>query len=223
MKESNPKGHSETTAPQVGEQQPVAGLWEVMDGLVFANNRTDANTGELHNTASTLMALVELLVERGLIDRAELDRRRAGIAVRLRRAYVARGMSVTVHEPGFSKYALADEGRIDCESRLHLCQAACCRLSFSLSREDVDEGTLRWDFGAPYMIARGERGYCAHIDRGTCRCTVYGQRPVICRRYDCRHDERIWSDFENKVVNPDIGDPGWPDWVGERPPDPDNE
>ncbi len=54
------------------DEQPKAELRDVIDGLIFANNRTDANTGELHRTASTLMALVEILIERGLIgSRAE--------------------------------------------------------------------------------------------------------------------------------------------------------
>jgi Fe-S-cluster containining protein len=167
----------------------------------------------LDHTASTLMALVELLVEIGLIDQNELEQRRSEIAVNLRRSFVARGMTVAVHESGFSKYALIDAVKIDCDDRLHLCRAACCRLSFALSREDLDEGALRWDFRAPYMVARGENGYCAHIDRRSCRCTAYDQRPVTCRGYDCSSDDRIWRNFEKKEINPNVQDPGWPDWV----------
>lgn len=210
--ESNQDPAHQTT-PQSSDETPKAALRDVVDGLMFAHNRTDAFTSELHHTASTLMALVELLVESGLIGQNELEQRRSEVAVNLRRSFVARDMTVAVHESGFSKYALIDSVKIDCEDRLHLCKAACCRLSFALSREDLDEGALRWDFRAPYMIARGENGYCAHIDRRSCRCTAYDQRPVTCRGYDCRKDDRIWQDFEKMVINPDVQDPGWPDWV----------
>lgn len=110
------------------------------------------------------MALLEILIESGLIDQDELEQRRSEIAVNLRRSFVARCMTVAVHESGYSKYALFDTVEIDCENRLHLCKVACSRLSFALSREDVEEGALRWDSGALYMIARGENGYCAHLD-----------------------------------------------------------
>ena len=48
------------------------------------------------------------------------------------------------------------------------------------------------------------------MDRATHRCGVYEQRPIPCRGYDCREDGRIWLDFERRVVNPAIHDPGWP-------------
>ncbi len=33
---------------------------------------------------------------------------------------------------------------------------------------------------------------------------------VPCRGYDCRNDKRIWLDFENKIVNPNIHRAEWP-------------
>jgi hypothetical protein len=27
---------------------------------------------------------------------------------------------------------------------------------------------------------------------------------VPCRGFDCRNDKRIWLDFENKVINPEL-------------------
>jgi hypothetical protein len=33
---------------------------------------------------------------------------------------------------------------------------------------------------------------------------IYLQRPVPCRAYDCRDDKRIWTDFEKKVVSPEL-------------------
>ena len=30
---------------------------------------------------------------------------------------------------------------------------------------------------------------------------MYENRPGVCRRYSCYRDERIWTDFDNMVLN----------------------
>jgi Fe-S-cluster containining protein len=122
-----------------------------------------------------------------------------------------RGMHVA-DEP--DKYAIQSETvHIDCGRRLHLCRAACCRLRFVLSEQDVREGVVQWEPGAPYMNRQRADGYCIHCDSGKRGCQVYEQRPAVCRRYDCRGDRRIWLDFERRIVNPELlsdGDAGRP-------------
>jgi Fe-S-cluster containining protein len=183
---------------------------DVLRGLLYVHNRANANTGELHQTRSTLDALVDLLVDAEVLDRDALEERRDEAAVRLRDDFVERGMAVAIQEFEVSKYEFEGGAQIDCDARLALCHAACCRLPLALSSEDVEEGTVRWDLGRPYMIAHDDDGYCVHMDRGTHRCGVYEQRPIPCRGYDCRHDERIWVDFERRIVNPRIHEPDWP-------------
>jgi hypothetical protein len=39
---------------------------------------------------------------------------------------------------------------------------------------------------------------------------VHEHRPVPCRAYDCRKDNKIWLDFEKKIINPDILRDDWP-------------
>ena len=164
-------------------------------------------------------ALVELLVERGVVDGEAFQARREQAAEQLRREYLERGMAVAMQEFGVSKYEFKGGAEIDCENRLHLCKAACCRLPFALSKQDVQEGIVKWDLGQPYMNARDAEGYCTHLEKCSGRCTVYTQRPIPCRGYDCRKDERIWIDFEKKVVNPRVADPDWPEWLEtEAPP-----
>jgi Fe-S-cluster containining protein len=46
----------------------------------------------------------------------------------------------------------------------------------------------------PYFIARDADGYCPHLDRRTLACTVREERPLRCRRYDCRDDPGIWPE-----------------------------
>lgn len=183
---------------------------DMLRGLIYAHNRANANTSEVHEANATLRALVELLVEQGLVDGEAFKTRCQQASEELRRSYVERGMAVAMQEFGVSKYEFEGGAEIDCASRLHLCKAACCRLPFALSKEDVQEGIVKWDLGQPYINARDEEGYCKHRDRGTCRCTIYHHRPIPCRGYDCRQDKRIWRDFENHVVNPDLNNPDWP-------------
>ncbi len=147
------------------------------------------------------------------MDGEAFEARREQAAEQLRREYLERGMAVAMQEFDVSKYEFTGGAEIDCENRLHLCKAACCRLPFALSKQDVQEGIVKWDLGQPYLNARDADGYCAHLNKCSGHCTVYAQRPIPCRGYDCRKDERIWIDFEKKVVNPRVADPDWPECV----------
>ena len=101
------------------------------------------------------------------------------------------------------QYAFEGGAQICCENRVQLCRAACCRLRFAPSPRDLEEGILRWELSRPYLIRRGADGYRGHLERDSQGCTIYQQRPVHCRAYDCRNAKRIWADFENKVVSPE--------------------
>jgi len=183
---------------------------DVIRGLLYTHNRANANTSEVHEANATVQALVDVLAEAGVLDRAALEERRQDTRERLRREYVERGMAVAVQDFEVSKYDFTGSPVIDCEARMPLCGAACCKLPLALSSEDVREGVVKWELGRPYMIARGADHYCVHLDRQTHRCGVYQQRPIPCRGYDCRKDTRIWLDFEARVVNPRINEPDWP-------------
>jgi hypothetical protein len=177
---------------------------EVADGLLYTHSRANANTSRLLEATSFLYALIELLAEKGIITIEELDARKTTVAKRVEKRFLDKGMGVNLQEPELDKYAFQGEVQIDCGSRVHLCQAACCRLWFPLSRQDVDEGVVRWDLRFPYIIAQDGDGYCKHLDHATGQCAVYQHRPLPCRTFDCRKDQRIWLDFENKVINPDL-------------------
>ncbi|ABA58343.1 Protein of unknown function UPF0153 [Nitrosococcus oceani ATCC 19707] len=186
---------------------------DFLRGLVYTHNRANANTAEVHEAKATLQALVELLVEAGAIDGEALKAKCEQASEQLRREYVERGMAVAMQEFGISKYEFKGAAEIDCKSRVHLCKAACCRLPLALSKEDVQEGIVKWNLGQPYMNLRDTDGYCTHLDRCTGGCTVYEQRPIPCRGYDCRKDKRIWLDFEKGVINPRVDDSDWPECV----------
>ena len=179
---------------------------EVADALLYVHSRANANTTKILEVASFSYALMELLIERGLISVEELDERKRAVGQRLVDKFVEKGMGVALTKDEQDKYAYQGQVQIDCASRLHLCRAACCRLQFTLSSQDLEEGVVKWDLGRPYFIRRGADNYCHHLDRGTCRCGVYEHRPIVCRAYDCRKDGRIWQDFDAGIVSPKLGE-----------------
>lgn len=177
---------------------------EIAEGLLYAHSRANANTSKTLEVASFAYALIELLIERELISVEELDERKREVGQRLVEKFVEKGMGVALTKDEQDKYGYEGAVQIDCETRLHLCRGACCKLRFALSVQDLEEGSVKWDLGHPYMIRRGTDGYCHHMERATCRCGVYAQRPIVCRSYDCRKDKRIWADFEQQIVSPDL-------------------
>ncbi|RPJ83103.1 MAG: YkgJ family cysteine cluster protein [Acidobacteria bacterium] len=179
---------------------------EVAEGLRYAHSRANANTAKILEVASFAYAAIELLIEKGLVQTEELDERKNVLAERLLKKFTDQGMGVAYQDPEHEKYEFAATVQIDCRSCLPFCKAACCRLAFALSRQDVEEGIVRWDFTHPYMIARRPNGYCQHLDQTRLSCTVHLHRPLPCRAYDCRNDKRIWEDFEKKIVSPDLED-----------------
>jgi len=63
-------------------------------------------------------------------------------------------------DPEYDKYTFDKEADVDYESRLDVCKALCCKLPFALSKQDVQEEIIRWEFGRPHLIAHGDDGYC---------------------------------------------------------------
>ena len=177
---------------------------DVAAGLMYAHGRENANPSKVLEVAAFSYALIELLMERGVISVEELDERKRQVGQRLTEKFAEKGMGVALTNDEQDKYAYEGSVEIDCENRIALCRGACCRLSFALTVQDLEEGRVKWDLGRPYMIRHDEDGYCHHVERGSKRCGIYTSRPVVCRAYDCRKDKRIWEDFEGRVVSPGL-------------------
>ena len=91
------------------------------------------------------------------------------------------------------------EASIDCDRRVHLCRAVCCRLRFPVSGQDVEAGTTMGDRLVPLLNRIKEDGYCYYLER-TLRCGIWDRRPAPCRAFDCRDDGSIWKDFEKRSI-----------------------
>ncbi|MCF6155913.1 MAG: YkgJ family cysteine cluster protein [Candidatus Brocadia sp.] len=178
--------------------ESVDNIWQIISsieddlssGLLYTHCRINDNTKKVLESSSFLYALIELLSEKGLIATEELDERKKQIAERLVRKFTESGMGLMYQDPEYDKYSFEHEACIDCQSRLEVCKATCCQLPFALSRQDVEERIVRWEFGRPYLIAHDTDGYCVHLDKKTFQCTVHERRPVPCRGFDCRDDKR---------------------------------
>ena len=177
---------------------------QIMLGFMFSHSIMGDTSRRLLDVAATQNALLELLQEQGLIEPAAFTARRQAAFESLAAELTENGLGLFLNDTHEDKYALAPLPEIDCASRVQLCRAACCALRFPLSRQDVEEGVLRWDYGRPYWNLRDESGYCVHCSAGERACTVYDARPGPCREYDCRDDPRIWADFEARVVSAEL-------------------
>lgn len=177
---------------------------EVLAGFRTAHHRTGVNLLRTLEATANVVALSEVLISKGIIGLDELDRARRAAEDRLSKAYGEAGLTVALTEGVEDKYAMGEASvEIDCAGRRPFCRSACCRLRFALTAQDVDEGVIRWTLGEPYLNRQKPDGWCVHIDSGG-SCAAYDHRPSVCRSYDCRHDRRIWADFEGRVISDEL-------------------
>lgn len=190
-----------------GTQPPDAAVTrtDFERGLRAVNMAVADLKDDLHRLAAQVVALtdelsrrlddggptVEAVVDAGtkpILDKIQIAAEEASSVNRLHLAVVV------------DKYKVVQEDVPPCLELLPICQGRCCKLRFPLSTQDLDEGVIRWDYGRPYMIRQRGDGYCAHNHPEHHGCTVYENRPAVCRRYHCRNDKRVWFDYEQRIL-----------------------
>ncbi|MDT8383326.1 MAG: YkgJ family cysteine cluster protein [Gammaproteobacteria bacterium] len=93
------------------------------------------------------------------------------------------------HDPPFLMHA--DTGQADAAVSCANCEACCCRLEVILLTDTgVPDRFIEIDRWGGSTMARLEDGWCAALDRNTMHCTIYDQRPAVCRElvmgeYEC--------------------------------------
>lgn len=64
------------------------------------------------------------------------------------------------------------------------CQACCCRLEVMLITDTgVPERYVEYDPRGGMVMARLDDGWCAALNRDTLMCSIYHNRPLICREF----------------------------------------
>jgi Fe-S-cluster containining protein len=65
------------------------------------------------------------------------------------------------------------------------CEACCCRLEVMLITDTgVPDMFIETDKWGGRSMARLEDGWCSALDRNTMMCTIYEQRPWVCREFE---------------------------------------
>jgi uncharacterized protein len=80
---------------------------------------------------------------------------------------------------------------VDCEAGRRMgCRTLCCQLFVPLSLNEMRRGLQAQ---TPYstLLKQEPDGYCTYLDRANHRCTVWRERPVVCRRYNCNADPKL--------------------------------
>ncbi|WJG11208.1 YkgJ family cysteine cluster protein [Aliiglaciecola sp. LCG003] len=72
------------------------------------------------------------------------------------------------------------------------CQACCCRLEVMLITDTgVPDYFVAEDKWGSMTMKRLDDGWCAALDRDTMMCTIYQNRPLICREFEMGEYECI--------------------------------
>ncbi len=186
---------------EIHEVDPIARIERQLErGSLFTHTALSKNAEETHEVASLAFGLVDLLVQKGLIARDEVleSARTVREEMDARGDTTGPGVALRVDAP---VEPAVDTVLVNCQERLPICKAICCKLSFALTAQEVEAGNVRWDLGMPYHIRHEASGFCTHLRDDPRGCGVYQHRPAICRRYSCAGDERIWKDFHGMVLN----------------------
>jgi Putative zinc- or iron-chelating domain len=171
---------------------------ELERGLRFAHVMLNVNLEQGNEAIAFVQALADVLVKKGILTAEELEEPIERARKEVAEVEMPR---VRLGEIG-DKYAEGESAEVYCARRIPLCQGRCCSFEFFLTKQDLDEGVARWDYGNPYWILHDEQGLCVHADPVSHFCTIHARRPHICRKYSCKDDKRIWLDFENMVLAP---------------------
>lgn len=93
-----------------------------------------------------------------------------------------------------------DDSKTDPAVSCSNCEAVCCRLTVVLEAGDeVAEHMIVHSANGVEMMARADDGWCVALDRTHKCCSIYAQRPMVCRRFAmgggyCRLERQKFSE-----------------------------
>jgi len=91
-----------------------------------------------------------------------------------------------IEKPMTTKAPRQTEDEVACAN----CQACCCRLEVILiSETGVPGHFIALDKWGGLVMARRDDGWCAALDRDTMLCTIYENRPLVCREFEAGSHE----------------------------------
>lgn len=170
---------------------------QVEKAELFTHSALSLHAERINRVEAFLYGLADALLDNGQVAEEQLRSRAANVAEELKQKgeTLTGGVLLRIDpEPSLP------ESKVDCHARMHICKAACCRLSFPLSAPEIESGQIKWELGKPYFIRKDAAGCCVHLDEKS-GCGIYQNRPQVCQGYSCANDERIWKDFDGMILN----------------------
>ncbi|PTX61609.1 Fe-S-cluster containining protein [Kordia periserrulae] len=171
---------------------------QVLRGNLFTHTSIGNQANRINEVESFVFGLIDVLIEKGNINEEEIKEATA----RIRQEMVEKG---EIAHAGVQLRMDSEKDKlftpVNCEERMPICNAICCKLTFPLSAEEVEAGNVKWDLGQPYHIRHKKSGFCTHLNEQKGCCSVYDNRPKVCSKYSCADDKRIWKDFEKMELN----------------------
>jgi Fe-S-cluster containining protein len=192
--DATPKANGDASTSQASDELAR----QVERGQLFTCTALGQGARHLTETRALLHGLADALLERGLLEETQLMRTVEAARAELTRRGETEGPGtvIRVDKEGVPPASAT----VDCEARMAVCKAVCCRLDFALSVPELESGHLQWDLGRPYFIRHRADGQCVH-NTSCGGCGVYANRPKVCRSYSCANDSRIWKNFEEVQLN----------------------
>lgn len=81
-----------------------------------------------------------------------------------------------------------DENNVTCSN----CEAICCRMEVMIITDTgVPSRFIKTDKWGSQTMNRNDDGWCSALDRNTMLCSIYKNRPLICREFAMGEDECI--------------------------------
>ncbi|WP_430413056.1 YkgJ family cysteine cluster protein [Kordia sp.] len=165
----------------------------------FTHSSLSNQAERINEIESFLYGLIDTLIDDGKVKKEKLEEVVQNVRTETlaRKEHFHAGIAIRVD----AAEKKDDFVPVNCEERLHICKGVCCKLNFALSVEEIEGGKSKWDLGQPYYIRQKSTGYCTHLDENKQCCSIYNDRPKVCKKYSCANDTRIWKDFETMELN----------------------
>jgi Fe-S-cluster containining protein len=98
-----------------------------------------------------------------------------------------------------------DDQHVDEAVSCSHCDAVCCRLTVVvMPDDDVPRHLVERTAAGLNTMARSEEGWCVAVDPIHMHCTIYDQRPAICRKFAmgsayCRDERSKYRDRNYEI------------------------
>ncbi|HEX3044673.1 MAG TPA: YkgJ family cysteine cluster protein [Bacillota bacterium] len=174
---------------------------QVEKGNLFTHTILTEQIMRLNENESFLYGLIDYLTQKGIIQPDELKATVESVRKEFieKKEFATLGVTLRVDARGAEDQT--QPALVNCQERMAICKAACCRLRFALSVEEIESGPLKWELGKPYYNRHCKQGYCHQMNLDSMSCKIYEERPSVCKKYSCAGDKRIWNDFEKMELN----------------------